>query len=167
VIGCPTGQGPALQERLTQWLTAKGLKLNESKTRIVQSRESGFVFLGFAFRWQQSRQGKEDVHGCPSPAAEQALRDRIREMTHYQTTWKATPDLVGEIKQVTRGWAQYFAASHHNRSFRELSHFLTERLRRWLRNKHHTDGMYERWPEAALYETYGLQRLEYVWTQPS
>jgi group II intron reverse transcriptase/maturase len=167
VICCPPGKGPKLKERLTQWLTAKGLALNERKTRVVQSRQSGFVFLGFAFRWQQSRHGKAYVHVCPSPAAEGALRDRIREMTHHETTWKATPDLVGEINQVSRGWAQYFAASHHARSFRQLNHFITERLRRWLRNKHQTAGMYERWPAATLYQTHGLQRLEYVWTQPS
>ena len=167
VICCPAGKGVPLKERLTQWLRAKGLALNERKTRIVQSRESGFVFLGFAFRWQRSRHGKEYVHVCPSPAAEQALREKIRGMTHHETTWKDPADLVGEINQVTRGWAQYFAASHHARSFRQLSHFVAERVRRWLRSKHHTEGMYERWPDEVLHGTYGLERLNYVWMQPS
>jgi RNA-directed DNA polymerase len=167
VIGGPAGQGASLQERLTQWLTAKGLTLNERKTRIVQSRASSFVFLGFAFRWQQSRHGKEYVHVCPSPAAEEALREKIRGMTHHATTWKDPAELVGEINQVTRGWAQYFAASHHARSFRQRSHFVAERMRRWLRHKHHTDGRYERWPDEVLQGTYGLERLHDVWTQPS
>jgi RNA-directed DNA polymerase len=167
VICCPCGKGEQLKERLTRWLTAKGLALNERKTRIVQSRESGFVFLGFAFRWQESRHGKEYVHVCPSPEAEQSLRDRIREMTHHETAWKDPAELVGEINRVSRGWGQYFAASHHARSFRQLSHFIAERVRRWLRNKHQTEGMYERWPDEVLHETYGLERLQYAWVQPS
>jgi group II intron reverse transcriptase/maturase len=167
VICGPAGNGAKLKERLTRWLTAKGLMLNERKTRVVQSRESGFVFLGFAFRWQKSRRGKEYVHVTPSRVAEQALRERIRAMTHHRTTWKATAEVVGEINRVSRGWAQYFAASHHARSFRQMNHFITERLRRWLRNKHQTAGMYARWPDEVLHEAYGLERLAYVWTKPS
>jgi RNA-directed DNA polymerase len=167
VICCRAGQGTQFKERLHRWLTANGLALNERKTRIVQSRESGFVFLGFAFRWQQSRQGKKYVHVTPSPGAEQALRERIRAMTHHWTTWKDTTEVVREINQASRGWAQYFAASHHARSFRQMNHFIAERLRRWLRKKHRTAGRYERWPDDVLHETYGLERMANTWIQPS
>src|SRR5262249_35169822 len=46
VILCEPGQGAELVQRLRHWLQARGLKLNEEKTRKVHSRE-GFRFLGF------------------------------------------------------------------------------------------------------------------------
>jgi RNA-directed DNA polymerase len=54
VIRCAPGQGTELRERLGRWLEARGLKLNEEKTRQVHSRD-GFNFLGFSVRWQRSR----------------------------------------------------------------------------------------------------------------
>jgi len=167
VICCPGGKGASYKERLTRWLTAKGLALNERKTRVVRSRESGFVFLGFAFRWQKSRRGTGYVHVTPSAAAQQGLRERIRRLTRPWATWKTTAEVVAEINQVSRGWAAYFACSHHARSFRQLNHFITERLRRWLRRKHQTAGMYERWSDEVLHRTYGLQTMVGDWTPPS
>ena len=85
VIGTRVG----IKERLARWLQSQGLALNEAKTRVVQSCVSGFEFLGFAFRWQQSKKGTQYVHTEPSPAAEQALRDRVRELTRHCTTGRA------------------------------------------------------------------------------
>ena len=36
-----------MKERLARWLKSRGLALNETKTRVLQSCESGFKFLGF------------------------------------------------------------------------------------------------------------------------
>ena len=76
VILCRPGEGRSMKERLARWLQSRGLALNEKKTRVLQSRASGFEFLGFSFRWQQSKKGTPYVHTEPSPAAEQALRDK-------------------------------------------------------------------------------------------
>ena len=62
VILCRPGEGPGMKERLARWLQSRGLALNEAKTRVLQSRESGFKFLGFSFRWQQSKKGTPYVH---------------------------------------------------------------------------------------------------------
>ena len=50
VILCGPGRGKQLRARLGRWLTAKGLTLNERKTRLVNFREEGFHFLGFALQ---------------------------------------------------------------------------------------------------------------------
>ena len=60
------------------------------------SCESGFEFLGFTFRRQKSKKGTPYVHTEPSAAAEQALRNRVRELTRRRTTWKATGKIVRE-----------------------------------------------------------------------
>ena len=55
VILCRPGEGRGMKERLARWLKSRGLALNEAKTQVLQSHESGFKFLGFSFRWQQSK----------------------------------------------------------------------------------------------------------------
>lgn len=164
VILCHPDQGLAIKERLARWLQSRGLALNETKTRVLQSCASGFEFLGFSFRWQQSKKATQYVHIEPSPAAEQALRDRVRELTRRCTTWRATGTVVGEINQVTRGWSNYFALAHYHRSFGQMNHFIAHRMRQWLWRKHgNPSGKYKRWPDRDLFSTYGLYPLP-TWT---
>jgi RNA-directed DNA polymerase len=160
VVLCRPGQGEEMKERLARWLQSRGLSLNETKTRVLESCASGFEFLGFSFRWQQSKKGTPYVHTEPRPAAEQALRDRVRELTRRPTTWKATNEVVREINRVTRGWGNYFALSHYHRSFRAMDDFIAHRLRQWLWRKHGNPlDKYQRWPTRLLHQTYGLHSL--------
>jgi RNA-directed DNA polymerase len=160
VILCRPGEGRGMKERLARWLQGRGLALNETKTRVLQSCESSFEFLGFSFRWQQSTKGTPYVHTEPSPAAEQALRDRVRELTRRHTTWKATGEVVREINLATRGWSNYFALAHHHRSFRQMNHFIAHRLRQWLWRKHgNPSGKYKRWPDRELFALHALYHL--------
>src|SRR5206468_3899265 len=61
VILCRAGEGKGMKERLARWLQRRGLSLNEAKTRVLQSTQSGFKFLGFSFRWQKSKKGTSCV----------------------------------------------------------------------------------------------------------
>jgi RNA-directed DNA polymerase len=160
VILCHPGAGESMKERLARWLQSRGLALNEKKTQVVQSRASGFCFLGFSFCWKQSKKKTPYVHTEPSPAAEQALRDRVRSLTRRHTTWKTMEEVVGEINQVTRGWGNYFALAHYSRSFGAMNWFLAHRLRQWLWRKHGSRfGKYEHWPTDVLLREYGLHPL--------
>ncbi len=173
VILCGTGQGAGMKERLARWLQSRGLALNEKKTEVLQSRESGFEFLGFSFRWQQSKKKTAYVHIEPSPEAEpfrqaqgpepaegQALRDRVRELTHARSVWRATEEVVREINQVTRGWGNFFALAQYHRSFGQLNTFVAHRLRQWLWRKHGNPcGKYKRWANRELFTQYGLYKM--------
>ena len=160
VILCRPGEGRGMKRRLARWLQSRGLALNETKTRVVQSCASSFEFLGFTFRWQQSRKGTPYVHTEPSPAAEQTLRDRVRALTRRHTTWRATGEVVREINQVTRGWGNYFALAQYHRSFGQLNTFVAHRLRQWLWRKHGNPcGKYEHWPNRELFTQYGLYQM--------
>ena len=100
------------------------------------------------------------MHTEPSPAAEQALRDRMRELTGHHTTWKETGEVVREMNQRTRGWGNYFALANCHRCFGQMNDFIAHRLRQWLWRKHgHPAGKYERWPSRELVAAYGLYRL--------
>lgn len=118
------------------------------------------TFLGFSFRSQKSKKGKPCVHIEPSPAAEQALRDRVREMTCRGTTWRDPAAVVREINLTTRGWGNYFAQHHYRQSFRQMNHYVGHRLRQWLWRKHGNPwGKYERWTDRILRTTYQLHDL--------
>jgi RNA-directed DNA polymerase len=160
VILCRPGEGEVMKERLDCWLQSRGLALNEQKTQVVQSRESGFEFLGFSFRWQQSRKGKPYVHIEPSPAAEQALRDKVHDLTRRELTWRDPVEVVRELNPVIRGWGNYFALAHYRQSFRQMNHYVGHRLRQWLWRKHgNPEGKYERWTDHILRTTYKLHVL--------
>ena len=160
VILCRPGEGAEMKERLSRWLKSRGLSLNENKTRVLNSRESVFEFLGFSFRWQQSKKGTQYVHVEPSTAAKQALGDRLRELTRRHTTWKGTNRIVREINPVTRGWSNYFALHHCWRSFGQINQFVARRLRRWLWRKHgNPTGKHEKWPNHKLFTAYGLYEM--------
>ena len=160
VILCMPGEAHEIKERLARWLKSRGLALNETKTQVFESRESGFEFLGFSFRWQKSKKGTSYLHAEPSPAAEQSLRDRVRELTRRHTAWREPQEVVREINQVTRGWSNYFALANYQRSFAQMNNFIAHRLRQWLWRKHGNPvGKYERWPDRDLFADYGLYHL--------
>ena len=58
LILCKPGQGPGLQTRLKRWLEARKLKLNEEKTRLVDTLKEGIEFLGFSVAWRQGLKSK-------------------------------------------------------------------------------------------------------------
>lgn len=160
LILCRPGEGKQMQQRLKHWLEARGLILNEDKTRVVNSRNHCVEFLGFVMRWQKSRKGSWYVHTEPSVRSRQRLRDRLRKMTPRITTWRKTETVVGEVNAVIRGWGNYFAYCHYGEVFVKQRRFTSHRLRQWLWRKHgNPSGKYRRWSDSVLAEQYGLYQL--------
>ena len=160
VILCRPGEGKQFKERLARWLEARGLALSQTKTRVINSRDEGFEFLGFAFRWQRSRKGSDYVHLEPSAKSRMKLRARIRELTPRSTTWKATNEVVDEVNAVVRGWGNYFALGHYGDVFKHTRRFTSHRLRQWLWRKHgNPSGKYQRWTDERLATELGLYQL--------
>jgi len=160
VIICRAGEGHGFKERLSRWLESRGLELNQTKTRLVNSREEGFVFLGYSFRWHRSRKGTDYVHAEASAKKQQAFRNRMREILNRSTSWKSTPDVVQEVNRITKGWSNYFGHVNCSQVFGRANVFLTHRLRQWLWRKHgNCSGKYERWPSELLFKEYGLYKL--------
>ena len=77
---------------LTRWLKAKGLKLNESKTRLVDIRQTGINFLGFNLTWRQYASSTAGI--CmwnPVRKAAQALRENLGGILNHWTLWQTDP----------------------------------------------------------------------------
>ena len=160
VILCAPGQGAELMERLRRWLAARGLKLNEEKTRKVHSRE-GFNFLGFSVRWQRScRSGRWYAHIAPSSKSQQKLRESVRGHLNHWTLHRPIPEAVQDLNRLLRGWSGYFHYRQSTRVFGNLQAWVHDRLRRWLWRKHNrTKALWRDYPTELLHNRYGLWRL--------
>jgi RNA-directed DNA polymerase len=160
VIACRRGRSRGMQERLKKWLTAKGLKLNETKTRIVNIHEEGLVFLGFSLNWRRSPKGRHYLHVEPAPKSRQALREQLRAILNNWTKWRPVHEMVREMNTVLRGWAGYFHYANSTKVMSQLRTFSQNRLRRWLWRKHACRrSLWTYYSEQRLHQHYGLYSL--------
>ncbi|HEY9175355.1 MAG TPA: reverse transcriptase domain-containing protein [Verrucomicrobiae bacterium] len=102
ILGAP-GQGQALRERREHWLSARGLQLNETKTRVADSRR-GFDFLGFRVRWQRSRTSRKGYAPVEArPRSQQKLREAVRAKLNHWTLGRRIPEVMTGLNRLLRG----------------------------------------------------------------
>jgi RNA-directed DNA polymerase len=92
-----------VRERTKRWLEAKGLKLDETKTRVVDIRQEGVNFLGFNLTWRQSLKGRRYLHVEPSQGSRPALRTNLRGILNHWTLWKPIAEVVEQANAVLAG----------------------------------------------------------------
>jgi RNA-directed DNA polymerase len=148
---------------LREVLDLLGLRLNETKTRIVDAREESFDFLGFSFRVRPSRKsGKLYPHVEPSKKSAQRIKSRIKILTDRKRTMVPLPDLMGELNRSLRGWSQYFHYRNCTGVFGKVKWHVEERVRTHLRRRYKLASRaqaYQRIPNAKLYGEIGLFKL--------
>jgi hypothetical protein len=157
VILCAPGQGRSLRERLARWLAPRGLKLNEDKTRVADSRD-GFNFLGFTVRWQRSRRsGNGYAHVEASARSAQHLREVVRSKLNHWTLGQRIPEVMAGLNRLLRGWSGYFHYRQSSRVMDKLNWQVRDRLRRWLWRKHgRKRALWSDYPDQRLQDQYGL-----------
>jgi len=160
VILCAPGQGRSLRERLARWLAPRGLKLNEDKTRVADSRD-GFNFLGFTVRWQRSRRsGNGYAHVEASARSAQHLREVVRSKLNHWTLGQRIPEVRAGLNRLLRGWSGYFHYRQSSRVMDKLNWQVRDRLRRWLWRKHgRKRAWWSDYPDQRLQDQYGLWPL--------
>lgn len=157
VILARPGQSAGLRERLQRWTQARGLTLNEEKTRLVDYRREGFAFLGFSVSRRLSRKGRYYPHVEPSAKSCGNLRAKVREPLEVRTRNQPTDEVVAHLNQVTQGWARAFHYGNSTAKFAGLQHYVRQTLRRWLWRKHgRTRAQYGHYTNDRLHEHYGL-----------
>jgi group II intron reverse transcriptase/maturase len=160
VITCAVGRSGGLRARLQKWLQAKGLTLNEVKTRIVDIREEGINFLGFNLTWRKSLRGRGYLHAQPSQKSRRALREKLGGLLNHWTQGRLIRDVVGEVNRVLRGWACYFHYGNSVSVMKRMKHYSQNRLRRWLWRKHGCRrSLWEHDVPDQLHQRYGLFEL--------
>jgi group II intron reverse transcriptase/maturase len=160
VIACAPGHGSGVQTRLKRWLAAKGLTLNEVKTRTVDIRQTGINFLGFNLTWRKSRRGRSYLHAQPSQKSRRSLREKLGGILHHWALWRPIQEVVKEVNQVLRGWAGYFHFGNSVSVMNRMNHYSQNRLRRWLWRKHGCSrALWKHYPTERLHTQYGLYEL--------
>lgn len=117
----------AVKGRLEGWMRDVGLKLKESKTRLIdmrnerRSHKSHFDFLGFRFHLRSFKDNPKRfwIARQPSEEARQALHENLKSkvMSHLPPGYARNI-----IRSVWKGWSNYFRYGNSNRIFyKELS----------------------------------------------
>lgn len=139
------------------------LRLNETKTSIVDARKESFDFLGFSFRLRQSRKsGKRYPHVEPSKRSVKRIKGRIKTLTDRRLTPVPLSDLVAEVNRSLRGWSGYFHYRNCTGVFGHVKWYVDERLRTHLRRRFKLVSRaqaYNRFPSSKLYGRFGLFKL--------
>jgi len=152
VILCRT-QAEAEQalEVVRQWVEQAGLKLHPDKTKIVDSREESFAFLGYTFRGR---------FRFPRAKSHQKFTDRVRDLTPRQSGDSLTT-IVEDLNKMMRGWFNYFRHCFWN-VYGGYDSWIRSRLRRILLKRHRTNPeklpRTRRWPNRYFAEL-GLYSL--------
>jgi RNA-directed DNA polymerase len=168
VILCRPGQGTALLERVKRWLTARGLTLNEQKTRLVDVRKEGFKFLGFSVSWRQRRRTKLGyAHVEAHPKSQQKLRDSVKELLNHWTQRCSEQETIRALNRKLKGWQAYFRYGHPSHVMGKMEYYLQEKLRRWLWKRHGKPaGKETRYSNTELRERWGLYPLAWGGLKP-
>ena len=158
VILCRPGQGEALLVRLRKWLGARGLSLNEQKTRLVDIRKDGIKFLGFSLGWRRwRRQWWGYAHVEPHTRSQQKLRDGVKELLNHWTQGRTEEETVRRLNRKLKGWKAYFKYGHPSHVMGKMEYYLQNKLRRWLWKRHGKPaGMFQRYSNEALRQKWGL-----------
>jgi RNA-directed DNA polymerase len=115
------------------------LAINREKTRVVDLREKGasLNFLGYTFRWDRDRQGRDRrfLNVFPSKKAVQRERDKLHEMTNSHQCYKPIPILIGELNRHLKGWANYFSYGYPRGVYWEIDWYVRGRLIQHLQRR--------------------------------
>jgi RNA-directed DNA polymerase len=133
-------QGPQLvawvEKKLEDWL---GLKINRTKTRIVNLNDEGthLDFLGYQFRFDRDRYGRGHryLHWGPSAKAVKRELAVLTEMTASRQGLKPIDLLITQLNRHLKGWMNYFSLGYPRHAFRKIGHHVRSRMARHLRRR--------------------------------
>ena len=156
-------EAEACLKRLSRELAGFRLRLNPTKTKIVDADAEGFDFLGYHFR------GKLRL---PRDKSLQKFKDAVRDKTK-RTAGQCMPFLCARLSRQFRGWYAYFRHCHWS-IFRDLDGWIRGRLRSVLRKRLHRRGRarridQQRWPNHFFDKLglYSLSRAQVCFVQSS
>ena len=160
VICCRGNAVEALQAT-RQLMSRLRLTINEEKTHYCRVPRQHFDFLGYTFgRCYSPKSGRAYLSAKPSRKSIHRQIESIREQTAKRRTLLPAEQIVTELNDGLRGWANYFALGPVEDAYRTLERYVTRRLRRWLCIKHEVRGSGSyRFTDQYLHDKLGLVRI--------
>jgi RNA-directed DNA polymerase len=118
-----------IEEKLEGWLE---LEINREKTRIVKLREAGasLNFLGYTFRYDHDRFGREHRYLNVIPAKQAVKRERakLHELTNHRRCYVPLPVLIDQLNRHLCGWQAYFRYGYSSQARKQIRKTLLDRL---------------------------------------
>jgi RNA-directed DNA polymerase len=62
-------------------------------------------------------------------------REALRGLTGPEQSHTPVPELIERVNRQLRGWSNYFALGYPRQAFRQLNHFVRDRLGRHLQRR--------------------------------
>jgi RNA-directed DNA polymerase len=147
----------AVDRRLREELAKLDLRLNETKSRIVDlTQGEAFGFLGFTFRRLRSPRGRWWVQKTPAIKQRTALLRKLKEVFRR---WRSQPvgQVIATINPILRGWVNYFRVGNAARCFRFVKEWVEKKVRRHLMRARGRRGFgWNRWSTARIYTVFGV-----------
>ena len=133
------GDAERFYQVLGKRLEKFGLELSAEKTRVIafdrgQSKQEGFEFLGFEFRWGQDRQGKAHVERRTSRKKLRSSLDRFTEWCR-QKRHCPVKDWFKELRPKLQGYYNYYGVSGNYASLQQFFGEAMQILRKWLNRR--------------------------------
>jgi RNA-directed DNA polymerase len=163
VILCRRTKAATAMATLKYVLDRLGLKLNEAKTKTVNTFKDRFDFLGFTIWMGRSkRTGNHYPHVQPSKKSLRVIKDRVTELTKRVRTLRPLFEVIREVNTTVRGWVGYFHYRNSSKALAHVKNHVEERLRTHLRKRHKIKSRamgYALYTNRTLYEAYGLYKV--------
>ena len=146
---------------VAKWLTKRGLKLSEEKTKIVHITE-GFDFLGFNVRHYKVNNTKTGYKILikPSKKSVKQTRSKIRKI-FLEHKGKHVRELIAKINPVIRGVANYYRKEVASKIFSDLDHYLFIRQVRYAKHTHPKRPI--KWVNNRYWGRLNLQKPRQKW----
>ena len=142
------------------WVDKAGLTLHPTKTKIVDSRDKSFAFLGYSFRGNKIYPRSESLA---------KMKARIKELTPRKRSG-SIKSIATELNRVLRGWFGYFRHCRWT-IYKDLDARIRSRLRRLLMKRHRKNRKrlprQQRWPNAYFAKAglYSLREAHFRFAQ--
>jgi RNA-directed DNA polymerase len=155
-----------VQRRLSEELDKLQVQMNQEKTKVVNLKEGGcFSFLGFDFRLNRNREGKDYVSKTPRKKKVMEIGKRVR--VALKASWaKPLNEVIITVNAVIRGWVNYFRIGNSNRTFCNVKEYIEKKVRKFVMKRKKLKGFgWKRWSSAEIYQKWGLfndYRIQYI-----
>ncbi len=126
-----------VDESVEDWL---GLRINRMKTRLITvtpESEASLDFLGYSFRYEWDRFGRNRRYLTAVPSTKAVARERevMRGMIGARQSHVPMPVLVARVNRQLRGWGQYFSVGRPRGAYRVINAFVVARLMKHLQRR--------------------------------
>jgi RNA-directed DNA polymerase len=146
-------QAETVRDRLSTWLTPKGLSFNPDKTRIVHL-DDGFDFLSFNIRRYHTSDGTK-VLIKPSKDALKKIRRRLADELR-DLRGGSTEAVIKRLNPIIRGQANYYRTGVSKKAYAGLDHHLWRHTYAWARRRHPDKGRH--WVTARYFGRFNKSR---------